>query len=88
MPYVFIEYNLRIVGDEAVKNLYNEVKRTGDVLTEIPELPGVCLDSIMGISKGRYPLNTETLENQITAEMMGETPTAVMFVRRERSTHP
>lgn len=83
MSTVLIEYNLRVVPDEVVARFRERTTRSGSALTEIPELPGVCLDRIDGISKGGEPLSLATLVNRFAVEHHGEMPTGFLLVRRD-----
>ena len=83
---VLVEYSLRVVDHKLIEQLRQRATETGDPFTEIPELPGVCLDDITGISKGRGPLDVATLRDRIDVATRGEEPTAVIIVRRAEAT--
>ena len=82
MATVLVEYQIRVVDDGLIKQLYKKTMETGNDLAEIPELPGVCLHEIIDITKGGEILNISGLKDRIDGATYGDTPTAIMLVRK------
>ena len=55
---------------------------TGNDLAEIPELPGMCFHEIIGITKGGEMLNISGLKDRIDGATYGDTPIAIILVRK------
>jgi len=82
MATVIVDFQIRVVDDDLMRKLFGETKKSGNDLLEIPELPGVCLREIKGTSRGGEPLNFSGLLDRIDVAAVGETPTAVLLVRK------
>ena len=80
MPTVIVEFQIRVVSDELMRKLFENSK--GNDLVEIPELPGITMREIKGMSKGYEPLDISGLKDRIDAATFGDAPTAVVFVRK------
>ena len=82
MAIVLIEYQIKVVDDEVIEKLYNKTIEDGNDLAEISELPGVCFHDVISVSKDGEILEFSRLKDRIDVATLGDSPTAVMFVRK------
>jgi len=82
MAIVLIEYQIKVVDDEVIKKLYGKTIEDGSDLAEVPELPGVCFHNVISVSKEGEILVFGKSKDRIDTATLGDSPTAVMLVRR------
>ncbi len=82
MATILIECQIKVVDDEFIKQLFRKTIETGNDLIEIPEMPGVCFNKIIGVSKGEEPLDLRGLKDRISVAMYGDAPTKVILMKK------
>ena len=80
---IIVEYEISTADDESLKSLIEKTKKEGNDLVDVPDLPGITVQSISGISVGWKKFDLARLITHIQVATKGEEPSKILLVSKK-----